>query len=300
MARGGKAGWMTMLSMTGYGRYRVSSEGRDLLLELKSVNHRFLDVNFRLPKALTFLEDPLRELLNGGMRRGHVELTIIYQNNRTDANAILIDRELLMQCAQETQTLAKALDTPSPTIAELIAMSGALSVSQADENIQAVTALAEEAYGVAFKQLQAMRVREGEALAADLTGNLEQVETLAKRIAALAPMVPQTYRERLEARLKEWNLQGADPQRVAQEIALAADRCAIDEELARLQSHFLQFRVCLNAEDEVGRRMDFLLQEMNREVNTIGSKASDAEIAHCVVEMKCLLEKLREQVQNVL
>ena len=300
MAEGGKAGWMAMLSMTGYGRHRASSEGRDLLLELKSVNHRFLDVNFRLPKALTFLEDPLRGFLNEGMKRGHVEVTVAYQNNRTDANAITIDRALLMQCAQETQTLAKALNSPPPTVSELIAMSGALNVSQADEDIQAVTELAQEAYKAAFEQLQAMRAREGEALAADLTGNLEQVEALTRRVALLAPTVPQTYRERLEARMREWNLQGADPQRVAQEIALAADHCAVDEELSRLQSHFLQFRACLNAEDEVGRRMDFLLQEMNREVNTIGSKASDAEIAHCVVEMKCLLEKLREQVQNVL
>ncbi|MDD3214516.1 MAG: DUF1732 domain-containing protein, partial [Eubacteriales bacterium] len=141
--------------------------------------------------------------------------------------------------------------------------------------------------------------REGEAMAADLTANLSAAEALTEQIAVRAPQVPEGCRERLDARLSEWKVQPAEPQRLAQEVALLADKCAIDEELARLKSHFAQFRECLSSKDAVGRRMDFLLQEMNRETNTIGSKAGDAQIAQRVVEMKCLLEKLREQVQNI-
>ncbi|NLI22016.1 MAG: YicC family protein [Clostridiales bacterium] len=289
-----------MLSMTGYGRSRASDGGRDLLIELKAVNHRFLDVSFRLPKTLAFLEEPLRARLTGGpLQRGHIDVSVTYQNNRPDANAVVIDRQRLLQSAGETRMIAGELHCEPPTLGELLQLSGALSVTQADEDAQAVTALALAAYDEAFGQLQAMREREGAALAADLAQNLALVEERTAVVAQRAPAVPELYRERLTARLAEWNLQAADPQRIAQEIAIAADRCAIDEELSRLNSHFAQFRECLREPGEVGRRMDFLLQEMNREVNTIGSKASDATIAQRVVEIKCLLEKLREQAQNV-
>jgi len=144
-----------------------------------------------------------------------------------------------------------------------------------------------------------MREKEGVVLRNDLVDNLQGAQAIAERIAQLAPEVPREYHEKLVKRLAEWDAAPADPARIAQEVALMADRCAIDEELSRLQSHFGQFAACLDLQEEAGRRMDFLLQEMNREVNTIGSKASHAEIAGCVVEMKSVLEKLREQVQNI-
>jgi uncharacterized protein (TIGR00255 family) len=288
-----------MFSMTGYGRGHANRDGRDLLLEMRAVNHRFLDTSFRLPKSLPFLEEPLRARMNDTLRRGHVELTLTYRNDRPDASVVTIDTPLVLQCAAETQTIADALHRQPPTVAELVTLCGALSVTQADDDTDAVTAMALQAYDEAFAQLSAMREVEGVTLAADMRRNLVQIETLAEHVTQRAPCVPQSYRERLQARIVEWNVQQADPQRVAQEIALFADKCAIDEELARLQSHIAQFTACLNAADEVGRRMDFLLQEMNRETNTIGAKANDAPIAQCVVEMKCLLEKLREQVQNI-
>jgi uncharacterized protein (TIGR00255 family) len=289
-----------MLSMTGYGRSHVNRDGRDLLLELKTVNHRFLDVSFRMPKTLTFLEDPLRALIaRGEIKRGHVDVTIVYQNHRPDANLVTIDQALLEQCALKTSAMAQMLQLTPLTMSELLTASGALTVTPAEEDACAVTALATDAYAEAIEQLKAMRLCEGEALAADLSANLLRTEELTQQIAARAPAIPQSYRERLEARMAEWKVQTPEPQRIAQEVATMADRCAIDEELARLQSHFEQFRACLIAKEETGRKMDFLLQEMNREVNTVGSKASDLQITGCVVEMKCLLEKLREQVQNV-
>ena len=173
-------------------------------------------------------------------------------------------------------------------------LSGSLRVSQAEEDCEAVASLADEALDGALRELNAMRFREGAALADDLSVYLTQAEAIAASIAARAPKVPETYRERIRARLAEWALQGVDEQRVAQEVAILADKCAVDEELARLNSHFAQMRSCMSDGAEVGRRMDFLIQEMNREVNTIGSKAADAEIAQHVVALKCILEKLRE------
>ncbi len=291
---------MDLRSMTGYGRGRISRDGREMVVELRSVNHRFLDVSYRLPRNLPFLEEALRtRLAESALKRGHLDVAVAYLNDREDASTVAIDRTLLMRCAAEANAAARELGSPPPTVAELLALCGAVHVAQADEDTETLAALAAEAFDEAFGQLDTMRAREGKALAADLAQNLAQAEELAARIQAHAPTVPDAYRERLLARLAEWGLQGVEPQRVAQEVALLADKCAVDEELARLGSHFAQFAKCMAEEGEVGRRMDFLLQEMNREANTIGSKAADALIAQHVVALKCLLEKLREQVQNI-
>ncbi len=291
---------MGLLSMTGYGRGRACHDGREMVVELKSVNHRFLDASYRLPRSLPFLEETLRvRVAESTLRRGHVDVTVGYVNAREDASTVTIDRAMLRRSAAEIGEAARELQSPPPTVAELLQLSGALRVTQAEEDVETLAALAAEAFGAALCELDAMRAREGKAMAADLAQNLAHAEALAARVAARAPAVPEAYRERLTMRLGEWGIQGVEPQRVAQEVALMADKCAVDEELARLGSHFAQFAKCIAGDGEVGRRMDFLLQEMNREANTIGSKAADAEIAQHVVELKCLLEKLREQVQNI-
>ena len=289
-----------MQSMTGYGRYRVCSDGRELTLELKAVNHRFLDISFRLPKNLAFLEDALRTRINqSSLRRGHVDVFVTYQNTRTDAREVRIDSALLKAFNEAMKEAEKPLeDYKRATMAEILTLSGALSVVQADEDTEAVTALALEAFDGAAEALIAMRVREGSNLASDLLGNLDQLAELRSRILERAPEVPEDYRKRLMARLNEWQIGDTDPQRVAQEVAIMADRCAIDEELSRLESHIAQFTDSVRNGEEVGRKLDFLLQEMNREANTMGSKASDSQIAQCVVDAKCVIEKLREQVQN--
>lgn len=289
-----------MRSMTGFGSGHQSRDGRDIVLELKSVNHRYLDLNFRLPKALTFAEDALRQWIReSGIKRGHLEVTVAYRNRRNDARVISLDRELLTLTAGQTQAAARDLQMNDLSLYELIKLSDAVTIAQADEDTDELLALLKDAFTEALKALQTMRDREGAALQKDLDGNLQLVKAAARRVTEIAPSVPREYRERLEARLLEWKVDVADPARIAQEVALLADKCAIDEELSRLRSHFQQFSACLAQQGETGRRMDFLLQEMNREINTIGSKASHAEITQCVVEMKSVLEKLREQVQNV-
>ena len=289
-----------MQSMTGYGRCRVCEDGRELTLELKAVNHRFLDISFRLPKNLAFLEDALRTRINqSNLRRGHLDVFITYQNTRTDAREVRIDAALLEAFNHALKAVRKPLDGfRRASAAEVLNLSGALSVAQAEEDTEAVTALAMKAFDGAVEALIAMRDREGAHLADDLLSNLKELAALREKIALRAPSVPEEYRARLTARLEEWQVSAADPQRVAQEVAIMADRCAIDEELSRLEGHIVQFTDSVQNGVEVGRKLDFLLQEMNREVNTTGSKASDAEITQAVVDAKCIIEKLREQVQN--
>lgn len=290
-----------MQSMTGYGRARACRDGREITIELKTVNHRFLDLSFRIPKNLAFLEDPLRSRINAsGLRRGHVDVFVTYANTRTDAREVRLDGALLEAFSQALADAQVALKPYGRMMsaAEVLTLSGALSIAQAEEDAEAVTELAAEAFDAALDKLMDMRAQEGEHLGADLLGNLEELSALVRGIADRAPEVPREYRQRLMTRLEEWQV-NADPQRVAQEVALMADHCAIDEELSRLESHIAQFRSSVENGTEVGRKLDFLLQEMNREINTIGSKASDAEISGCVVNAKCVVEKLREQVQNV-
>lgn len=291
---------VVMQSMTGYGRCRVCEDGRELTLELKAVNHRFLDISFRLPKNLAFLEDTLRTRINqSNLRRGHLDVFVTYQNTRTDAREVRIDTALLEAFNQALKAVRKPLDPfRRASAAEVLTMSGALSITQAEEDTEAVTALAMKAFDGALEALVAMRDREGAHLAEDLLANLNELTVLREKIAERAPSVPEEYRLRLTARLEEWQISAADPQRIAQEVAVMADRCAIDEELSRLQGHIAQFTESVQNGVEVGRKLDFLLQEMNREVNTTGSKASDAAIAQAVVDAKCIIEKLREQVQN--
>lgn len=288
-----------MQSMTGYGRHRVCRDGRELTLELKAVNHRFLDLSFRLPKNLAFLEDSLRTRMNqSNLRRGHVDVFVTYQNTRTDAREVRIDEALLTAFNQAVHGMRKQLDSyRRASAAEVLTLSGALTVAQAEEDTEAVTELAMEAFDGALNALVAMRDREGQHLADDLLANLDELARLRGQILLRAPAVPEDFRKRLTARLEEWDV-AADPQRIAQEVAIMADRCAIDEELSRLEGHIAQFTDSVQHGAEVGRKLDFLLQEMNREVNTMGSKASDAQITQSVVDAKCVIEKLREQVQN--
>ena len=213
------------------------------------------------------------------LKRGHVDVFVTYANTRADAREVRVDAMLLEAFGQALKGAEEALDPyRRMTAAEALTLSGALTITQAEEDAAAVGELAAEAFDAALDKLMDMRLREGDHLRADLLANLEELSTLRQAVAERAPEVPGEYRQRLMARLEEWQV-NADAQRVAQEVALMADHCAIDEELSRLESHIAQFRSSVETGTEVGRKLDFLLQEMNREINTIGSKASDGAIA---------------------
>ncbi len=289
-----------MRSMTGYGRRQVSADGREMTLELRTVNHRFLDISFRLPKRCAFLEEVLRHELSERLFRGHADVFLTYVNNREDAREVRADLPLAAQYRSALEQLSAALNCECKADASFYAaLPNVLTETEREENQEALIALTKQTVSLALDDIIAMREREGRALAADLTAHLNELERLTLQIAERAPVVPALYRERLTARLREAAVSDVEPQRLAQEVALFADKCAIDEELSRLSSHIAQMRDTIGKDGETGRRLDFLTQELNREVNTIGSKTSDVQITNLVLSAKGEIEKLREQVQNV-
>ena len=289
-----------MQSMTGYGRRQCSRDGREITVELKTVNHRFLDISCRLPRALSFAEDAVRKTINASLRRGHVDITITYLNLRADAREVRVDMGLAAQYQKALDELADATGMKQDCgLSFIAAQPDVLNVTVCEEDQEAVLELLKETLDLALSDVQEMRAKEGVALREDLSFHLGEVKRIRDEIAVLAPQVPLNYQEKLKQRLNELGVKEIDEQRLAQEVALMADRCAIDEELSRLISHISQMNDTIGQQGESGRRLDFLTQELNREVNTIGSKASDAQITKLVVAAKSEIEKLREQVQNV-
>ena len=287
-----------MRSMTGYGRCQAQRGEWEITAELRSVNHRYLDIACRLPRSLSFLEDTVRKEL-AALSRGHVDVFLNVRRAQGSSRQIEIDEGLARAYAEAGERLSGLTGAANDlTVSRLITLEGVAELTEAAMDEEAVTALAAETLREAAQQMQTMRLREGENLRADLSAHLAQVETLRNRIAERAPGVVEDYRARLTERLSRLPIEPVEPQRLAQEVALMADKCAIDEELSRLESHIAQMRGYLDADGEVGKKMDFLIQEMNREANTIGSKGNDAVIAQCVVDLKSEIEKLREQVQN--
>ena len=289
-----------MRSMTGCGRSQQREGAWEVTVELKAVNHRFLDIACRLPRSLAFLDEIVRKALNARLQRGHVDVFVTVARTDASDRQVQVDEALAAAYRDAAERLAEVLGRAQHLdLAQLMAMEGVVTVTESDMDEEAVSAACRRAMDEAIDQLCAMREREGESLRADLTVHLDAAAALREKILLRAPGVVEDYRARLQQRLMQLGAEDVEPQRVAQEVAIMADRCAIDEELSRLQSHIGQLRAYLDAQGETGKKMDFLIQEMNREANTIGSKASDVQIAQLVVDLKSEIEKLREQVQNV-
>lgn len=289
-----------MRSMTGCGTGKVSRDQWEVTVELKTVNHRYLDLAIRLPRNLNFLESCLRDGIAAGMKRGHVEVFVNVRNTEKGASRVEIDRELAESYAMAAKQLADLVQDGSKlSVRDLLSLEGVATVTETEMDQELLLSICAEATREAVKQVTEMRDREGAHLREDLLFHLNASAALREKILERAPQVPEEYRARLIAKIENLLQDAADPQRIAQEVAIMADRCAVDEELARLESHIAQMRSYLDAKGEIGKKMDFLIQEMNRETNTIGSKASDAEIAQHVVDLKSEIEKLREQIQNV-
>ena len=289
-----------MKSMTGYGRCQMAEDGREMAVEVKSVNHRFLDVSCRLPRHLSFLDDAVRKGVAARVSRGHVDVFVSYVNHRTDAREIRVDTVLATAYQGAVRELALALGKEeSLPLADYVRLPDVLTVEERDEDQAVVRSLFERALDGALLELSAMREREGEAMRTDILEKTANIESIRDGIALRAPLVVEEYRAKLHQRIASLLEGELDEARFATEVALFADRAAIDEELVRLVSHISQIRATVELAEPVGRKLDFLVQELNREVNTIGSKASDASIAQAVVQAKGEIEKLREQVQNV-
>ena len=287
-----------MRSMTGYGRCQKQQGEWEVTVELRAVNHRYLDVAMRLPRNLLFLEDGVRKGL-ASLVRGHVDVYITVRQLAGASREVQTDAALASAYVEAARALRDATGAPDDmTVVRLMQLEGVTTLTEAAMDEEAVSALCAETLAGAVAQLDDMRLREGENLRADLAEHLDKVAALREQVVAYAPKVVEEYRQRLTDRLAKLPIEPVDPARLAQEVALMADKCAIDEELSRLVSHITQLRRYLDMQGETGKKMDFLIQEMNRETNTIGSKCSDAAIAQCVVDMKSEIEKLREQIQN--
>lgn len=288
-----------MRSMTGYGRGSAKLDGREMTVELKSVNHRFLDLSFRLPRALNFAEPLLRDILGSSLARGHVDVSLGYQNHRQDAKLVEADTALALSYLKAAEVIAKAggLSEGLP-VGDLLLLPDVVRVAEAAEDEETLKGLMIQAAEQAVSQLIDAREREGAALACDLRGHLGSLGSMLCLMKALAPEQPENYRRKLSERIARLMPEGIEPQRLAQEVALFADRVAVDEELARLDAHIGQMGELLEAREPMGRKMDFLVQEMNREINTIGSKTSELQMTRLVLDAKNALEKMREQIQN--
>ena len=288
-----------MLSMTGYGRAFRERDGRQMTIELKSVNHRFLDLAFRMPRNLMFMEDAARKAIGARLSRGHVDVFVTYRNLRTDARTVTVDRALYDAYARALDTVAEGGLRDDRSLMSIARLPDVLVVTEAEEDQDAVTALMLDTLAEALDQLIAMRAREGEAMRRDLNEKVDAIERMTGEVEARYPQTVEAYRARLKAAVEELIATDVDETRLLTEVAIMADRSAIAEEIVRLKSHVAALRKLFEEDKPIGRRIDFLVQELNRETNTISSKSQDIPITRLVVDMKAEIEKLREQLQNV-
>ena len=288
-------------SMTGFGQGRGQSGGETISVELRSVNGKFCDVKPHLPRELASLETELVRRIKARVARGVLDVHI---RREADGGRGLLPRADLTLAAAYVKALRELKQelglAGEPSVSDVAALEGVISLREATPDLEAAQAALAQALDAALDAHDDMRRREGAALERDLVSRLDAVERASKLIGALAPQSVELTRERLTARIAELSRGGqVDPQRLAQEVAFFADRTDVAEELTRLASHLVQLRALLGQDAPAGRRLEFLIQEVNREVNTVGSKSQHAGISAQVVEVKAELERVREQIQNI-
>lgn len=289
-----------MKSMTGYGKGVAADADRTFTVELKAVNNRYLEIGCKLPKPLAYLEETLRAGVRAAVRRGSVDVYVNYENKSESNKRIEVDYALASELIKTSKLLRTQYCLEDDfQVTALMRSADVLKVTAGEDDEAAVKELAKKAVDEAAKNLDAMRAVEGAALKADLKALTENIIGYLERVVKRAPSVVSDYREKLKARIKEI-LDGVDVDeaRLLNEVAFFADKADINEEISRLTSHINQFLHCLESNEPQGRKMDFLSQEMNREINTMGSKSNDTELTACVVAMKTELEKIKEQIRN--
>lgn len=288
-------------SMTGYGRYEQIDESKKIVIDIRSVNHRYSDVTVKLPRAYGYLEDKIREYVLENISRGKVDVFIYIENYTSDDKAVILDEALCMNYySLLNQIKEKCGITQEIAVSDMTRFSDIFVTKQQEEDKEQVWQMFLSCLEPAMQDFLAMRKREGERLLRDLKEKAEKIQELTNKIEEISPKVVEEYARKLAERMKE--LLGefkADEGRLLTEVGIMADRVCINEELVRLKSHFVELDEILAQDEPVGRKLDFLVQELNRETNTIGSKANDKDITKLVVEMKSEIEKLREQIQNV-
>lgn len=288
-------------SMTGYGKGEAQVDHLALSVEIKTVNHRYTDITVKLPRTLLALENEVRRQVGQMLRRGKIDVYVNFGQADESVVVPTINRPLAAAYNELFTHLRNELGLSGGVSLEMIvAQKDVVQLREAESSSEGVRDVLQTALERALEQVCAMRRTEGAATTRDLNERLAQLEVLLAEVEGRAPAIPREWQGKLMERLSrlQQNVE-YDPQRLAQELALFADRCDISEEITRFRSHLGQFRGLFDDAEPVGRRMDFLVQELNREVNTMGSKSNDADLTRVVVAMKAELEKIREQVQNV-
>ena len=288
-------------SMTGYGSAKGELEGQSVTVELRSVNNRYLDCSVRLPRTLLFAEDKVKEAVSSLVKRGKVDVFVTVQAAHESGTEVVADETLARGYYEAVVRIAKELDLEIGLNAAAVArFPDVLTLERKELDKEAAGEALYSLTVQAVNEFNAMRAREGERLREDMLSKLTVIESLVDVVEARSPETVREYRQRLETRLRELlEDRNVDEQRLITETAIFADKTAVDEETVRLRSHIAQFRTMLEEGSPIGRKMDFLIQEFNRESNTIGSKCNDAQLAAVVVELKSEIEKIREQLQNV-
>ncbi len=288
-------------SMTGFGRGEDTIGGRHIVFEIKSVNHKYFEFNSRIPRGYLFLEDKLKAYIQGKISRGKVDVFLQIETLEETDVQVLVNHSLASAYVTALQELKERYQLPDePSLALLSKYSDIFSVHKAPEDEDAVWEAVRQVADQAIASFLKMREAEGARLKADILEKAGEIVALVDQVERHTPETVEHYRERLKAKIEELLQDNRfDEQRVLTEVAIFADKVAVDQETVRLRSHFQQLQRLVDSDGPVGRKIDFLVQEMNREANTIGSKSVNSQIAYLVVDIKALIEKIREQVQNV-
>lgn len=289
-------------SMTSFGRAQ-GEEGNDYLfsIEMKSVNNRYLDINIRLPKFMIALEEDLRKVISSRIKRGKVDVFINYKNYGKGNAKPVLNLELAKDYYDCLKELSNSLDIENDiTVSKIAKIPDIITLETEDEDLDEILTEIKPLLESALDKMVEMREIEGEKLKDDIYIKLDEIEKNVKEIEAFADEVPKAYKAKLEERIKELTKDiDINEERIAQEVAIFADKVAVDEEITRMYSHLSQMRKTLSLDESIGRKLDFIIQEMNRETNTIGSKCNDMNMTNLVIDIKNLIEKIREQVQNI-
>ncbi len=290
-----------MKSMTGFGRAKLEREGREYLVEIRSVNHKYADITVKAPRNLLYLEDKVRKSVLNRIARGKIEVFINYANYGTSGKNVIINKELAKLYIKELSELAEEADIPSGLRAtEVSKMPDVLNVQIEEESLETIWSELSECLENALDNFIDMRSIEGNKIRQDLEKRAKNIQENIDKISKLSTGLVEEYIVKLEERVKELlKVDVVDKDRLAQEIVIYSDKCSIEEELTRLKSHIFQFENLIEQDEPNGKKLDFLMQEMNRETNTIGSKSGKLEITNLVIDMKTILEDIREQIQNV-
>lgn len=288
-------------SMTGFGSAKGTVEGIEVTVELKSVNNRYLDTSVRLPRSFMFAEETIKSAVQSHISRGKVDVFVTINTAMADDMAVVVNEPLLKGYIDAIKHISEEYELPSDMTAMTVSrFPDVLSVEKRELDADAVAAGIREIAEQALKDFDSMRLREGEKLRDDVLSKLDTIDGLVSTVEENAPKTVAEYRERLLQKLNDViGTAGIDESRILTEAAIFADKVAVDEETVRLRSHMSQLKTMINGSSPTGRKIDFLIQEFNREANTIGSKCQNADIAHVVVDLKSEIEKIREQIQNI-